>query len=209
MKTLKNIIFLSLLLQFSCENPKETTEVKTTITEPKPTFDPRTLFEHKDNKPLNEEEFNSTAEWIKGKASQNITYEVENGDHYDISSSMYNDGTIFTYINNCTKWGNEKNNSGIVYRFNVKDITSFELLDPIYAIDNSYYRVRLYCLNSEYKINWGSRLANDTSSIESTFNLHQFINYMDIDFNSSTEKKKVTKAFKDLMKFSGSKKEKY
>ena len=163
-----------------------------------------------DSKPINEREFNSTMEWIEGKANQNITYAVDGGDHYDIRSSLSNNGTICTYSTYSSKWGSKENQLVSYYRFNIKDITTFEIHDPqTFVIDNSYFTVKLNCINSEFKIKWTKWFQEDKHKPQDIFEKYDEINEANFYFSSVTERKKVSKALSDLLKYAGSKKEKY
>jgi hypothetical protein len=162
-----------------------------------------------DNKSLNEEEFNSTIEWIKGKAGENIIYKTENGGAYVIINSLTNNGTICTYSSYAKKYGSSENELVSYYRFNIKDITSFEIYNAgSFDPENSFYTVKLKCVNSDYKIKW-SKWFQENNKGKDIFEKCSYLNELDIYFNFAIEKKRVSKAFADLLKFSGSKKEKY
>lgn len=157
-------------------------------------YNPVDLFK-KINAPVNPNEFNSTIKWIEGKANQNVNYIGDNNNYTDICL-LSNDLTDVTYIYYTIT--NEKKDENVrifSYKFNLKDISYFEIYDSEY--NNHEYKVFLYTYNSEYKIHWG---------MDGSYKLD---NHVEIIFNNFIDKKRIEKAFTDLLKYAGSKKEKY
>jgi hypothetical protein len=219
------ILGVMLFTHFACNNENETNshlENQNLFSEVRNEEQPETIkvvsnprfvpvvLPAEDNTPLNEGEFNSTMDWIKGKACENISYQIENGEAYEIINSLTNNGTICTYSTFAKKYGSRDNELVSYYRFNLKDITSFEINNPdTYSPANAYMTIKLKCVNSDYKIKWTKWFLEDDHKPKDLFEKYDQINELDIYFNYALEKKRVSKAFTDLLKFAGSKKEKY
>jgi hypothetical protein len=170
------------------------------LAQTKPSFNPDKSFTTTDNNfiPINKAEFTSTFNWIKGKVNQDITYYSADNTVYTIVSEiklMF--GTILSH-HFYTLVNYKKDDRDFGIQFNVKDISDFEIYDS--DISDKFFYVRLYTYNSERKIKWAS---------DNIFDTYKTDNWADITFPSSVDKAKVKKAFTDLLKYAGSKKEKY